>query len=278
MYILKQIARFSLIVFILICGIPAYAADTAPSTKISLVWDWTAPGETASNTAAKKILESNSTFGVNPNDITQYIVREHEISIEEKLANEFKAQKSFFARIDILMKYVNHEETDKSSELFAEMFNYFAAFVKTLDSADSTVKVTEQTVAAYLVVQSITATNRHLVNPSKVTFQTIYSKIEDPREMYESLKDTKNTNLRHDFLLSIKMLPDWADEYIKLFPTVLSGDMITTLVNAGYVEKIQKLAVNSFENCRDFRYAVLYFFANCQNDESKTVALLMKNN
>ena len=147
------------------------------------------------------------------------------------------------------------------------MFNYFAAFVKTLDSADSTVKVTEQTVAAYLVVQSITATNRHLVNPSKVTFQTIYSKIEDPREMYESLKDTKNTNLRHDFLLSIKMLPDWADEYIKLFPTVLSGDMITTLVNAGYVEKIQKLAVNSFENCRDFRYAVLYFFANCQNDE-----------
>ena len=55
MYILKQIVRFSLIVFILIYGIPAYAADTAPNTKISLVWDWTAPGETASNTAAKKI-------------------------------------------------------------------------------------------------------------------------------------------------------------------------------------------------------------------------------
>ena len=242
------------------CDFKKIKAELVPSILKDSEW-------TSWNTAAKKILESNSTFGVNPNDITQYIVREHEISIEEKLANEFKAQKSFFARIDILMKYVNHEETDKSSELFAEMFNYFAAFVKTLDSADSTVKVTEQTVAAYLVVQSITATNRHLVNPSKVTFQTIYSKIEDPREMYESLKDTKNTNLRHDFLLSIKMLPDWADEYIKLFPTVLSGDMITTLVNAGYVEKIQKLAVNSFENCRDFRYAVLYFFANCQNDE-----------
>ena len=44
----------------------------------------------------------------------------------------------------MLMRMINHEETDKSSELFAEMFNYFAAFVKTLDSADSTVKVTEQ--------------------------------------------------------------------------------------------------------------------------------------
>ena len=55
MYILKQIVRLSLIVFILIYGIPAYAADTAPNTKIYLVWDWTAPGETASNTAAKKI-------------------------------------------------------------------------------------------------------------------------------------------------------------------------------------------------------------------------------
>lgn len=242
------------------CDFKKIKAELVPSILKDNEW-------TSWNTAAKKILETNSSFGVNPNDITQYIVREREISIEEKLANEFKAQKSFFARIDILMKYVNREETDKTSELFAEMFNYFAAFVKTLDSADSTVKITEQIVASYLVVQSISASNKQLVNPSKVTFQSIYSKIEDPREMYELLKDTKNTNLRHDYLMNIRMLPDWADEYIRLFPTVLSSDMITTLVNSGNTEKVQKLAVNCFENCRDFRYAVLYLFANCQNAE-----------
>ncbi len=242
------------------CDFKKIKAELVPSILKESEW-------TSWNTAAKKILETNSTFGVNPNDISQYIVREHEISIEEKLANEFKAQKAFFARIDILMKYMNREETDKTSELFAEMFNYFAAFVKTFDSSDGTIKVTEQIVASYLVVQSIAAVNKHFANTSKSTFQAIYDKIEDPREMYESLKDTKNTSLRHDFLMNIKLLPDWSDEYIKLFPTVLSGDMLTTLINSGFTEKVQKLAVACFENCRDFRYAVLYLFENCQNEE-----------
>ncbi len=242
------------------CDFKKIKAELVPSILKESEW-------TSWNTAAKKILETNSTFGVNPNDISQYIVREHEISIEEKLANEFKAQKAFFARIDILMKYMNREETDKTSELFAEMFNYFAAFVKTFDSSDGTIKVTEQIVASYLVVQSVAAVSKHFANTSKSTFQAIYDKIEDPREMYELLKDTKNTSLRHDFLMNIKLLPNWADEYIRLFPTVLSGDMLTTLINSGFTEKVQKLASACFENCRDFRYAVLFLFENCQNDE-----------
>lgn len=242
------------------CDFKKIKAELVPSILKESEW-------TSWNTAAKKILETNSTFGVNPNDISQYIVREHEISIEEKLANEFKAQKAFFARIDILMKYMNREETDKTSELFAEMFNYFAAFVKTFDSSDGTIKVTEQIVASYLVVQNVAAVNKHFANTSKSTFQAIYDKIEDPREMYELLKDTKNTSLRHDFLMNIKLLPNWADEYIRLFPTVLSGDMLTTLINSGFTEKVQKLASACFENCRDFRYAVLFLFENCQNDE-----------
>ena len=242
------------------CDFKKIKAELVPSILKESEW-------TSWNTAAKKILETNSTFGVNPNDISQYIVREHEISIEEKLANEFKAQKAFFARIDILMKYMNREETDKTSELFAEMFNYFAAFVKTFDSSDGTIKVTEQIVASYLVVQNVAAVNKHFANTSKSTFQAIYDKIEDPREMYELLKDTKNTSLRHDFLMNIKLLPNWADEYIRLFPTVLAGDRLTTLINSGFTEKVQKLAAACFENCRDFRYAVLFLFENCQNDE-----------
>lgn len=242
------------------CDFKKIKAELVPSILKDSEW-------TSWNTAAKKILESNSTFGVNPNDISQYIVREREISIEEKLANEFKAQKAFFARIDILMKYINREETDKTSELFAEMYNYFAAFVKTLDTSDSTSKVTEQIVASYLIVQTVTQRNKQLVNPSKVTFQTIYNRIENPREMYELLKDTKNTSLKADFLKNVKMLPNWADEFVLLFPTVLSGDMLKMLVNNNHTDKVQKLAVNCFENCRDFRHAVFYFFEHCQDEE-----------
>lgn len=236
--------------------------------KAELVPSVLTPGEwTSWNSAAKKILESDATFGVNPNDINMYMVRENEISKEEKLANEFKAQKQFFSRIDILMKYVDSDETDKTSEMFAEMFNYFASYVKTLDLSDQPMKVNEQIVASYLVVQNITAANKQLSVPTKYTFQQIYEKIQDPREMYELLKDTKNTSLRADFLRNIRMLPNWSDEYIRLFPTVLEGQMLTMLIDSGYTEKVQKLVVSCFENCKDYRNAVLYFFKECQNEE-----------
>ena len=220
------------------------------------------PGEwTSWNSSAKRILESDATFGVNPNDINMYTVREHEISQEEKLSNEFKAQKQFFARIDILMKFVENDETDKSSDLFAEMFNYFAAYLKTIT------KVNEQVLASYLVVQRITAMIKELESPIKQTFAQIYEKIEDPREMYDLLKDTKNTSLHKDFLNNIKMLPNWDDEYIRLFPTVLNGDMLSYLIRNGKEEKVKKLVVTCFENNKDFRNAVIYFFRECQEEE-----------
>ncbi|MBD5411022.1 MAG: transcription elongation factor GreA [Treponema sp.] len=236
--------------------------------KAELVPSVLSPGEwTSWNTAAKKILESDATFGVNPSDINMYTVRENEISKEEKLANEFKAQKQFFARIDIIMKYMDSDETDKTSEMFAEMFNYFTSYVKTLDIEDQISKINEQLVASYLVVQRITAMNKQLIFPTKCTFQQIYEKIAKPREMYELLKDTKNTSLRADFLHNIRMLPNWADEYIRLFPTVLNGQMLHILIEAGYTDKVQKLVVESFENYKDYRNAAIYFFKECQNED-----------
>ena len=242
------------------CDFKRIKAELVPSVLTASEW-------TSWNTAAKKILESDATFGVNPNDINMYTVRENEISKEEKLANEFKAQKQFFARIDIIMKYIDSDETDKTSEMFAEMFSYFTSYVKTLDSEDQAPKITEHLVASYLVVQTITARNKQLPFPTKCTFQQIYEKIEDPREMYTLLKDTKNTSLHADFLHNIRMLPNWADEYIKLFPTVLEGQMLSMLIEAGYTDKVQKLVVASFENCKDYRNAAIYFFKESQNEE-----------
>lgn len=241
------------------CDFKKIKAELVPSVLTAGEW-------TSWNSSAKRILETDSSFGVNPNDISQYIIV-NDITPEQKLANEFKAQKHFFARIDILMKYVNKDETDKTNDLFAEMFSYFVGYVKTLESEEIFPKVNEQILASYLVVQNVSAQIKELAYKPSVTFQQIYSKIEDPREMYLTLKDTKNTTLRHDFLANIKMLPNWADEYIRLFPTVLSGEMISHLLNNNQEEKLQNLAVTAFENCRDYRNAVLYFFKECQDAE-----------
>lgn len=229
--------------------------------KAELVPSILTPGEwTSWNSAAKKTLESNPIFGVNPNNINEYIVRDGKISLEEKLSNEFKAQKQFMPRVDVFMKFLNTEEADKDSELFADMYNYFKSFLKAFS------QVNEQVVASYLVVQRTSAALPSLAYQPNFTFADLYKEIENPRVMYTLLKDTKNTSLQEDFLESIKLLPDWVDQYITLFPTVLDKAMLTALIDSGNADKVQKLAAKAFENFRDYREAVLFFFENCQND------------
>ncbi|WP_318663711.1 transcription elongation factor GreA [Treponema sp.] len=236
------------------CNFKRIKAELVPAILSTGEW-------TSWNSKAKKILESDATFGVNPNDINEYMVRDCEISKEEKFANEFKAQKQFFNRIDIIMKFVNNDETDKESELFADMYNYFIGFIKTIT------KVTDQVLASYLVVQYIGKVLPQHAYTCKYSFAQIYDDIDDPREMYEQLKDTKNTSLKEDFLTNIKLLPNWADEYIKLFPTVLQEKMLTTLLEKGQEDKLKALAKTAFEDVKDFREAILYFFEKCQDKD-----------
>ncbi len=214
---------------------------------------------TAWNSAAKKILETDAEFGVNPNDINMYTVREHEISAEEKLSNEFKAQKQFFARIEILMKFFYNELTDNSSDLFSEMYSYFTGYLKNIT------KVNEYVLASYLVVRRISGEDKNLLFPVKETFAEIYNKLEDPRKIYEELKDYKNTSLKDDFLECIKMLPDWNAQYIRLFPTVLDEKLLNKLVKEGFEADVQKLVRTAFEQFKDFRETILFFFKNCQD-------------
>lgn len=236
------------------CNFKRIKAELVPAILSTGEW-------TSWNSKAKKVLESDATFGVNPNDINEFIVRDHEISKEEKFANEFKAQKQFFNRIDIIMKFVNNDETDKESELFADMYNYFIGFIKTIT------KVTDQVLAAYLVVQYIGKVLPQHSYTCKYTFAQIYDDIEDPRVMYEALKDTKNTTLKEDFLANIKLLPNWADEYIRLFPTVLQEKMLTTLLEKGHEDKLKALAKEAFDDVKDYREAILYFFEKCQDKD-----------
>ena len=236
------------------CDLKRIKAELVPSILTAGEW-------TTWNSAAKKILESNASFGVNPNDINMYTVREKEISTEEKFSNEFKAQKQFFARIDILMKFFDSDLTDKTSELFDEMYSYFTGYLKNIT------KINEQILASYLVVKHIGAIDKQFAFPVKETFAEIYRRIENPREIYELLKDTKNTSLKKDFISYIKMLPNWNEEYIRLFPTVLDMSLLDTLVKEGHTEDIQKLVRTSFEAFKDYRETVLFFFKECQDKD-----------
>jgi transcription elongation factor GreA len=238
--------------------------------KAELVPSILAPGEWTSWSAqSRKILENDSIFGVNSDDISLYTVRDREVSPEEKLANEFKAQKQFFARIDILMRFV--VEVGTASELFNDMFTYFVQYLKPYgaESEAAYTTVTEQVMASFLVVRRIVAENPHLLPDfaANYQFETLFRRVENPREMFVLLKDTKNTFLRGDFLSCVKLLPDWVDMFVTLFPTVLRGDMIATLLNKGHEEKVKQLAVNCFDSYREYREAAIYFFKECQQEQ-----------
>lgn len=230
--------------------------------KAELVPSILTPGEwTSWNSAAKKILETDSSFGVNPNDISMYTVRDGNISPEEKISNEFKAQKQFFARADLLVKFFESDDTDNSSELFAEMYSYFTGYLKNIS------KVNEQVLASYLLVRSISAIDKQFAFPVKETFAEIYNRIEDPKEIYLLLKDSKSTHFREDFIRCIKLLPNWNEEYVKLFPIVLKEELLNDLIKEGHVEDVQKLVRTSFEAFKDFRETVLFFFKECQDKD-----------
>lgn len=229
--------------------------------KTELVPSILTPGEwTSWNTGAHKVLENDSTFGVNPNDISMYMVRDRAISQEEKLSNEFKAQKQFFMRIDILMKFA--QDADTESELFADMFSYFTGYLRAFSS------VNEQTLAAFLVIRRIVTEHPHMNPGISYTFEQLYGEIKNPNALYLALKDTKNTFLRKDFLTCIRtLLPDWQKQYVRLFPTVLQQEMLTALLNNGHTDLLKQLAINSFENFRDYREAALFFFKESQNED-----------
>lgn len=245
------------------CDFKKIKAELVPDILSASEWtNW--------NNKAKKILETDSTFGVNPSNINEYIVREKEISQEEKLGNEFKAQKLFFPRIEILMRFLNDDKTDKESEIFEEMFSYFEKFLKSLG------QVNEQVVASFLVAQKVgEKLSKDLPKfdfQPAFTFEQMYREIENPCEMYLTLKDIKikeqdDLSFQQCFLKNIKLLPDWVDQYIKLFPTALSKKMTDDLVQQDQIERLQKLVIEIFENFKEYKNAVLFLFEHCKDED-----------
>ncbi|MDR1248480.1 MAG: transcription elongation factor GreA [Treponema sp.] len=230
--------------------------------KTELVPDILSAGEWATwSSKARDILKTDPNFGVSPDNIDVFTVRDRPISMDEKLYNEFKAERNFFERAVTIRNYVAQKNVELDSEYFTEMFGYFTAYLRTKG------QITEQVAASYLLVKDLVARFPHLGAGLSLNFAEIFRGIEDVPSLLLDIKDIK---LREEFLRCIQLfIPDWPDIFIKLFPYVLSASIISSLKKDGREDKLVAMTRYCFENYRDHREsreAALWLLKNHKND------------
>jgi transcription elongation factor GreA len=216
-------------------------AELVPSVLTASEWNsWSAK--------AREVLKTDPTFGNATDDIGAFIVRDRPLTFEEKVYNQFKAEKNFFSRVQYLRDFLEAGEPD--SEYFGEMFAFFTGFVRSYQVANETV------VASYLFLKELAAKYAHLKGAVTLGFAELFDEIDDPVVIYDGIKDSE---LRRSFLLHIKnFVPDWADVYVRLFPYSLNTAMLDTLRSAGYDDKLKHMVLNIVENYRDHREAFIW--------------------
>jgi transcription elongation factor GreA len=234
------------------CDIKRIKAELVPSVLSAGEW-------TTWSSRAREILKSDPGFGVSPDNIDIFTVRERPISIEEKLYNEFKAERNFFDRAQTIRNFAAQKNVELDSEYFTEMFAYFSAYLR------SRSQVTEQVVSSYLLIKDLAARFPHLGTGLSLNFLDIFEGIEDTPSLFSSLRDSK---FKEDFLHQVQLfVPRWADIYIELFPHALIQSIINRLAEAGQEDKLRAMTINCFENFRDYKDAVVWLFKNASSEE-----------
>ncbi|GMO21712.1 MAG: transcription elongation factor GreA [Spirochaetaceae bacterium] len=234
------------------CSLKQVKAELVPAVLSAGEWtNW--------NIKAKKALEAeDSIFGVDSENIDVLTVRDRPLSLEEKLYNEFKAEKKFFKRASKFREFTQKVEVEAESELFMEMIEYFEGFLKTANEEK------EYIVASYLILKDVAGRFPQFSPKIEFNWVTIFELIENPAHLYTLLKDEK---LQHSFLHQIKLFTqNWQDVYITLFPKVLFEPMLKSLEEAGEEDKIVTMIKNCFENYKMNREAVVWFYKNYRNN------------
>jgi transcription elongation factor GreA len=233
------------------CDIKHVKAELVPSVLTASEW-------TTWSSKARDILKSDPSFGVNPENIDLFMVRDRPISVEEKLFNEFKAEKNFFDRVQTVRTFTGMKDAEPDSEYFAEMFNYFSGYLK------SYTQVNENVVASYLLVKDLVSRYPYLGAGLQFNFAELFDEIEDVVAVFSALKDTR---LKEEFLHHLKLfVPAWTDIYLKLFPYALMPSIVESLKNEGHEDKLVALVQNCFENYREYREAVVWIFKNLKDE------------
>jgi transcription elongation factor GreA len=201
---------------------------------------------------ARSILKTNPVFGNVPDKIDRYTVRDKPMAFEEKAFNKFKAEKSFFARVEALREFLEHEEPD--SEYFAEMFAYFTGFLK------SYAVVSEYVICSFLLVQDLIGVYPYLNPGLDVSFNDLLQQTENLEELFSRIPDTE---LRKSFLIQLRRHhADWPSLYARLFLGYPNKFLVDELVREKKWEVLQGLIEQLLSHYREFREAYVWVARN----------------
>lgn len=215
-------------------------AELVPTILTASEWSTWSP-------EARKTLKTDSVFGNVPDKLDQFVVRDKPMSFEEKTFNQFKAEKNFFGKIQAVRDFLDH--SDPAIEFFAEMFDYFTAFLKSGN-------VSVQVVASYLFVTRLTETYPFLNPGLDWGFKELWEDIEEPVELFTQLEDSE---LRKDFLFAVhRDVEQWEDIYLTLFPIQLSRSMLDELLSAGFKDKVLSKLEQIIEHYREYREGLIW--------------------
>lgn len=225
--------------------------------KAEIVPSILTPGEwTSWSSEARRILKTDSDFGNMPDKIDQFVVRTKPISFEEKTFNKFKAEKSFFNRLQTIQDFLNLSNPD--SEYFADMFNYFVGFLKSYAS------VNEFVLSSFLVVKKIVSQYPYLNPGINFDFEELFEMITDIKDVFNKLEDPE---IKKEFLNLIKKnINDWPSIFVVLFPFYLTRFIMDELISSGNTEKLQQFFVSVVENYRDYKEPFIWFIKNCSEE------------
>jgi transcription elongation factor GreA len=134
------------------------------------------------------------------------------------------------------------------------MLDYFEGFLKTANEEK------EYIVASYLILKDLAGRFPELSPRLQLNFTTIFESIEKVPQIYMELKDEK---LQNEFIQQIKkLISGWQDVYLQLFPKVLLEQILVDLEQAGHEDKIISMIKGCFENYKNNREAVVWFYKN----------------
>ncbi len=215
------------------------------------------------STKARQILKTNKEFGNLTDKPDYFMVRDQPITFAEKMYNKFRAEKDFFGRVKVLDEFLEQsaeeERESTESDLFREMFEYFAGFLR------SQTAVNEQVVASYLVVKRITDRFPFLNPRVELDFPRLFEQIGNVEEIFSRID---NGALKSEFLEQIKQhVNDWPDYYVRLFPYHLSRDIIYDLETRGHADRLKDMFFSIFNNYRDMREPFVWMVRHCAADD-----------
>jgi transcription elongation factor GreA len=221
--------------------------------KAELVPSILTPSEwTSWSTQARKILKTDPNFGNLPDKPDQFVVRDNPISYEEKIFNKFKAEKSFFGRLQTTQDFLANSSPD--SEYFAEMFDYFVGFLRSFNT------VNEFVISSFLVVDKIVNDYPYLNPGLQIDFNQLMDQVSDITDIFLKIE---NSELKRSLLEQIKdNRSDWPDIFVKLFPNYLSKYILDELKTNKYDENIFNLITTIVENYKDYREAFIWLAKN----------------